>query len=401
MGSSNLPPCNGLDKSNWTNCFGERTYLNRDHYVGEWKDGKRHGQGTYYFYADNQFKGDKYVGVFKDDKRSGAGTVTKANGDIQTGEWRDGIQEWKDGGPVSEKSKCKNSSNAKSTYRTRYEDMEENMLVWDEHSGESTALSITNAQLIPNLSADLAYIKIDFIGLKKTHEYEAKARLQIEERVIEARPVGTLLANTILFGLPLLFGPGEQVDKAFGCTEFVSEKLIPSTSDRVVTGSTKWTEFYPRQVYLKITGLTKMPIEKFFSIDKNDISIILKEFIDIKNSKDNLNVQIECVACNEPEPNLINSFRNKINLDLNLRPIKKVLEDSERVVRQRAEEERSKAVAEKQRAMERAAQAKAEASAKAQAAEQKTLDLYKDKCSNLGFKVGTDAFGKCVLQLTK
>jgi hypothetical protein len=30
MGSGNLPPCKGADKSNWTNCFWERTYINRD-----------------------------------------------------------------------------------------------------------------------------------------------------------------------------------------------------------------------------------------------------------------------------------------------------------------------------------------------------------------------------------
>ena len=30
-----------------------------------------------------------------------------------------------------------------------------------------------------------------------------------------------------------------------------------------------------------------------------------------------------------------------------------------------------------------------------------SIDTAKDKCSNLGFKVGTESFGKCVLQLSK
>jgi hypothetical protein len=30
MGSGNLPPCKGPDKSNWTSFFWERTYINRD-----------------------------------------------------------------------------------------------------------------------------------------------------------------------------------------------------------------------------------------------------------------------------------------------------------------------------------------------------------------------------------
>jgi septal ring factor EnvC (AmiA/AmiB activator) len=67
----------------------------------------------------------------------------------------------------------------------------------------------------------------------------------------------------------------------------------------------------------------------------------------------------------------------------------------------RVEENRGKLLEEKQKATDRAAQVKVETASKAQAAEQKILDQYKEKCSNLGFKVGTDAFGKCVLQLTK
>ncbi|MBM3337638.1 MAG: hypothetical protein FJY60_08155, partial [Betaproteobacteria bacterium] len=32
------------------------------------------GKGTYYFLAANQFKGDKYVGEYKDGKKHGQGT---------------------------------------------------------------------------------------------------------------------------------------------------------------------------------------------------------------------------------------------------------------------------------------------------------------------------------------
>ena len=55
-----------------------------DKYVGEFKDGKRNGQGTY-TYAN----GNKYVGEFKDDKRNGQGTFTYANGDKYVGEFKD------------------------------------------------------------------------------------------------------------------------------------------------------------------------------------------------------------------------------------------------------------------------------------------------------------------------
>jgi hypothetical protein len=60
-----------------------------DKYVGEFKDNKIHGLGTYYYQANNQFKGDKYVGEFKDGKLHGQGTLTKASGEKYVGEWKD------------------------------------------------------------------------------------------------------------------------------------------------------------------------------------------------------------------------------------------------------------------------------------------------------------------------
>ena len=61
------------------------TYPNGDKYVGEYKDGGRHGQGTY-TWAD----GKKYVGEFKDDKRHGQGTWTQADGTVIKGSWING-----------------------------------------------------------------------------------------------------------------------------------------------------------------------------------------------------------------------------------------------------------------------------------------------------------------------
>ena len=100
-------------------------------YVGEKKDGKRHGQGTLTFSDGSSYEGeyrndkrhgqgtltkpngDKYVGEFKDGERTGQGTLTKPNRDKYVGEFKDGKQdgqgtythsdgkkyvgEWKDG----------------------------------------------------------------------------------------------------------------------------------------------------------------------------------------------------------------------------------------------------------------------------------------------------------------
>mgnify|MGYP001285651294 CR=1 FL=1 len=67
-------------------------------YVGGYKDGKRHGQGTI-----THPDGRKYVGEFKDNKIHGQGSFTFSNGQKYVGEYKDGEQHgqgtstWPDG----------------------------------------------------------------------------------------------------------------------------------------------------------------------------------------------------------------------------------------------------------------------------------------------------------------
>ena len=62
------------------------TLANGDKYVGQYKDDKKHGEGTWTF-AD----GEKYVGEWKDDKRHGLGKYTFADGRVHhDGEWENG-----------------------------------------------------------------------------------------------------------------------------------------------------------------------------------------------------------------------------------------------------------------------------------------------------------------------
>ena len=91
-----MPPCSGTYNEDtyadttWTNCEGTETYASGNKYVGEYKDGKKHGQGTLTF-AD----GDKYVGEFKDGKKNGQGTFTFADGRVEEGIWENGkLKSW-------------------------------------------------------------------------------------------------------------------------------------------------------------------------------------------------------------------------------------------------------------------------------------------------------------------
>ena len=56
-------------------------------YVGEYKDGKRNGQGTV-TWSD----GKNYIGEFKDGKFNGHGKLTWSDGKKYVGEWKNGKQ---------------------------------------------------------------------------------------------------------------------------------------------------------------------------------------------------------------------------------------------------------------------------------------------------------------------
>ncbi len=83
FGQSSLPPCPETGVKH--NCFGTLTFNNGNKYVGEFRDGKRHGIGTLFF-----ANGDNYVGEFRENHRHGKGAYTFSSGDKYVGEYRAG-----------------------------------------------------------------------------------------------------------------------------------------------------------------------------------------------------------------------------------------------------------------------------------------------------------------------
>jgi len=80
---SPLPPCPASGVKH--NCLGTASSASGHKYLGEFKDGKFHGQGTY-TWPD----GATYVGEWRDGDRNGWGTSTSAKGERFVGEYRDG-----------------------------------------------------------------------------------------------------------------------------------------------------------------------------------------------------------------------------------------------------------------------------------------------------------------------
>merc|ERR1712223_691 len=59
-----------------------------DKYEGDWQEGLRHGQGTYF----SKTNGFKYEGQYAKDKKHGKGKYTYPNGDIYNGQWKEGVR---------------------------------------------------------------------------------------------------------------------------------------------------------------------------------------------------------------------------------------------------------------------------------------------------------------------
>ncbi len=86
--ASQLPPCEGRSPDKWTNCFGTFRGASEDgggKYVGEWKDGRFSGQGTFTY-----FNNEKYVGQWKNDLKHGPGAYIYPDGKVKKGLWKDG-----------------------------------------------------------------------------------------------------------------------------------------------------------------------------------------------------------------------------------------------------------------------------------------------------------------------
>jgi hypothetical protein len=85
VSGGNLPPCSGQPTPRtWTNCHGSYHKSDGEKFVGEWKDGKKHGQGTLTFAKS----GNKYVGEFRNTKMNGQGTLISPDGSSYVGEWK-------------------------------------------------------------------------------------------------------------------------------------------------------------------------------------------------------------------------------------------------------------------------------------------------------------------------
>ena len=75
----------GEVKNNKRHGHGTYHYASGNKYEGQWENNKRHGQGTFYW-----TNGEKYVGQYENDKRHGQGTYYYADGRQETRTYNNG-----------------------------------------------------------------------------------------------------------------------------------------------------------------------------------------------------------------------------------------------------------------------------------------------------------------------
>ena len=141
--------------NNWHNCHGTFIFTDEgfegNKYVGEFRDGKFHGQGNYTFNDGSSYSGewkngeyhdqgtytwangDKYIGEHKNGKRHGQGTYTFNDGRVWDGQWKDG--EWISGkkyakgeykgSVVADSNNLEKNENQKAVERERKKGLEE------------------------------------------------------------------------------------------------------------------------------------------------------------------------------------------------------------------------------------------------------------------------------------
>lgn len=100
LAQSKLEPCQGKNIKAWDVCVGEAVWPDARKYLGEWKNGQPHGQGTLTDSKGAQFLGEfdegRFSGLqrvwgFKNGLPSGYGQYTFSDGTRYTGEWRNGL----------------------------------------------------------------------------------------------------------------------------------------------------------------------------------------------------------------------------------------------------------------------------------------------------------------------
>jgi hypothetical protein len=230
-------------------------------------------------------------------------------------------------------------------------------------------------------------LEINLVQKALFEEYSVPLTDVVLEHHYDNWPSKAVLGSIFTAGLAWAF-PSTKAELLFykyGCTTKTLPVKEPDNTKKIKTGKSTWRDEESRHKFL-ISGFNKD--YEFYGFDKTyDLSIgtiDLSTAILNTNLSKNTIFKITCIDCDlngSQDQNIYKDLKKTIELDADLRSVKANL------------------IAEKDSIkVEQEIQSKEELR-KSEEAEKVPLDKFKAQCKELGFKVGTQDFGNCVLEL--
>ena len=254
-------------------------------------------------------------------------------------------------------------------------------------------------------------LKLTLLDKNYFEEYSAPIIETVREAHREARPVLGMAAGVSSLGLGLFLAPENLSEVTFGCTDKELVNSEPDFAKKSKTGKSEWRDVKTSHK-IRVSGFDK---DYEFSVGANDSKIDLSPAILNTKLTKNTNLTIQCVDCNllgSEEQSLFPNAKTSIQLSNDFNPVKQFSMEAEK--NRLAEEakkkieliarEKEQEILVKKRAKEDEIRKALDAKAALEIERKKQelpLDEFKIQCEQLGFKVGTEKFGKCVLDLNE
>jgi hypothetical protein len=255
-------------------------------------------------------------------------------------------------------------------------------------------------------SAHLNGAELTLTAIQKSQyeQYSAPIVVDLYKTKYKAQPIKGFLYALITVGIYPVFWPSDFLHYTFGCTE---KTISSSKSDllrKVKTGKTEWRDTNNRHKFL-VSGfdrdyefgsyqfeLMEYGSTRLFLID-------LTKAILATNLTGSTNLKITCIDCDllgPEEQKLYKDTKKTIELTYDFRSIKESL-SIKKAIQDKTEKEniRIRAIREKEIAIQ-------EQKDNLNAQKERNgapISRFKEQCMQLGFKVGTQDFGNCVLEL--
>ena len=259
--------------------------------------------------------------------------------------------------------------------------------------------------------------------ISKFNQYEAPLNIRLEERVYEANPISTVLANTLLLGLPILFDPKNQGLSAIGCVDKKFNGYSIDVKSKTVTRVSEWVSDNKLNE-LVLVGLDKeYTFSSYGSNSESEIKESLhSSLIDQNNKEDEVELSLICKTCYDKgsfKDGISDPSVSQIKISYNIKEYKndqlkkdkaqkvedeKNLREQERAERERKTYEQANALREQQRKQEEAklkAQKENEILENPKKQKIDAINKAKSNCAALGFDKDSPKFRACVLELIK